>query len=376
MTDDKLSVDKLREEVETLRDKIMQQRRDMCDSTLNDVTNSVSHLHRIQFKAKRTLKGHLSKVVSCNWARDSKHLVSASHDGKLMVWDAHSTHKIHAIPMKSAWVMSCSFSQKTARFVASGGLDNVCTVYALQARKDNTYTSQEFSAHTGYMSCCRFIDDTEVITASGDATAALWDVTTGKLKTIYYGHSSDVMSVSVAPDKRTFITGACDATARLWDIRDGLCRQSFAGSGIDVNVVVFHPTNLSFACLGDMEDQEADAGAESCMCLFDLRSDNKIGETRAFRFSYTSMDFTKSGRLAVVGTCADPSLINPATNTGPSKMIVYDVLKFDEKNATRIEKAHDHTISQIHVSYDGSALCSASNDTLLKIWTAGHPRTD
>ena len=50
------------------------------------------------------------------------------------------------------------------------------------------------------------------------------------------------------------------------------------------------------------------------------------------------MDFTKSGRLAVVGTCADPSLINPATNTGPSKMIVYDVLKFDEKNATRIEK--------------------------------------
>ena len=33
------------------------------------------------------------------------------------------------------------------------------------------------------------------------------------------------MSVSVAPDKRTFITGACDATARLWDIRDGLCRQ-------------------------------------------------------------------------------------------------------------------------------------------------------
>ena len=39
-------------------------------------------------------------------------------------------------------------------------------------------------------------------------------------------------------------------------------------------------------------------------------------------------------------------------------------------------KAHDHTISQIHVSYDGSALCSASNDTLLKIWTAGHPRTD
>ena len=72
-------------------------------------------------KRVTSLSGHLSKVFSCGWAKDSKHLVSASQDGKLMVWDAHSTHKVHAIPMKSAWVMSCCFSQKTPRFVASGG---------------------------------------------------------------------------------------------------------------------------------------------------------------------------------------------------------------------------------------------------------------
>merc|ERR1711879_1142381 len=190
MGDDKLSVEKLREEVESLREKIQQQRRDMCDATLSDVTNTVNPLHRIQFKAKRTLKGHLSKVFSCNWARDSKHLVSASQDGKLIVWDTHSMHKLHAIPMKSSWVMSCCFSQKTPRFVASGGLDNVCTVYALQARKDNTYTSQEFSAHTGYMSCCRFIDDTEVLTAFGDTTAALWDVTTGETRAFRFSYTS------------------------------------------------------------------------------------------------------------------------------------------------------------------------------------------
>ena len=87
------------------------------------------------------------------------------------------------------------------------------------------------------------------------------------------------------------------------------------------------------------------------MCLFDLRSDNKVGETRAFRYSFTSMDFTKSGRLAIVGTSADPSLINPATNTGPSKLIAYDIMKFDEKSATKQEKAHDHTISQVLVIY-------------------------
>ena len=91
------------------------------------------------------------------------------------------------------------------------------------------------------------------MTASGDTTAALWDITTGKLKSLYHGHSGDVMSISISPDKRNFITGACDATARLWDIRDGLCRQSFAGTDSDVNVVTFHPTNLSFACLAELQ---------------------------------------------------------------------------------------------------------------------------
>ena len=61
------------------------------------------------------------------------------------------------------------------------GMDNVCTVYALHARKDNVYTSQEFSEHTAFVSCCRFIDDTDVITASGDRTVMLWDVSTGMM---------------------------------------------------------------------------------------------------------------------------------------------------------------------------------------------------
>ncbi|XP_063713690.1 guanine nucleotide-binding protein subunit beta-like [Symsagittifera roscoffensis] len=295
--------------------------------------NEPSGTDKNRHRKPSVIKGsHLVKVLSCGWAKDSKHLVSAGRDGKLMVWDTYSDHRVHSIPLKSNWIMSCCFSQKSARFVASGGMDNVCTVYALHARKDNVYTSQEFSEHTAFVSCCRFIDDTDVITASGDRTVMLWDVSTGKRKSEFTGHSDDIMSLSVAPDKRTFITGACDATARLWDIRDGFCRQSFAGmTEIHVNQVVYHPTNLAFACLADMEDDPT-APADSCMCLFDLRSDNKIGETRAYRYRYTSMDFTRSGRLAVVGTTADPALFNPAAQSGPSKMIVYDALKLSEKD--------------------------------------------
>lgn len=45
------------------------------------------------------------------------------------------------------------------------------------------------------------------------------------------------MSLSLAPDSRTFISGACDASIKLWDIRDSMCRQTFTGHESDINAV-------------------------------------------------------------------------------------------------------------------------------------------
>jgi WD40 repeat protein len=39
-------------------------------------------------KTRRVLKGHFGKVYSMSWAGSGKELVSASQDGKLIVWDA------------------------------------------------------------------------------------------------------------------------------------------------------------------------------------------------------------------------------------------------------------------------------------------------
>jgi guanine nucleotide-binding protein G(I)/G(S)/G(T) subunit beta-1 len=61
-------------------------------------------------KLRRTLKGHLAKIYALHWADDNKHVVSASQDGKLLVWDAVSTNKVHAIPLRSSWVMTVGYS--------------------------------------------------------------------------------------------------------------------------------------------------------------------------------------------------------------------------------------------------------------------------
>ena len=150
-------------------------------------------LPRIVMRPRRALKGHLAKIYAMHWAADRRHLVSASQDGKLIVWDAYTTNKVHAIPLRSSWVMTCAYSP-SGNFVACGGLDNICSIYNLNSREANGVRgARELSAHSGYLSCCRFINDRQIVTSSGDMTCMLWDIEAGVRVVEFSDHTGDVM---------------------------------------------------------------------------------------------------------------------------------------------------------------------------------------
>lgn len=152
----------------------------------------IDPLPRIMMKPRRTLKGHLAKIYAMHWAQDKRHLVSASQDGKLIVWDAYTTNKVHAIPLRSSWVMTCAYAP-SGNFVACGGLDNVCSIYNLRSKEGAVKVARELAAHTGYLSCCRFLNDRQILTSSGDMTCMLWDVDAGVRVMEFNDHTGDVM---------------------------------------------------------------------------------------------------------------------------------------------------------------------------------------
>ena len=211
-------------------------RKQACDTTLLQETANMEPVGRIQLRTRRTLRGHLAKIYAMHWGTDSRYLVSASQDGKLIVWDAYTTNKVHAIPLRSSWVMTCAYAP-SGSYVACGGLDNICSIYSLKTREGNVRVSRELPGHCGYLSCCRFLDDNRIVTSSGDMTCALWNIETGSQVCSFTGHTGDVMSLSLGPDQNTFVSGACDASAKLWDIRDGRCKQTFPGHESDINAV-------------------------------------------------------------------------------------------------------------------------------------------
>lgn len=223
-------------------------------------------LPRLAMRTKRTLKGHLAKIYAMHWSTDRRHLVSASQDGKLIIWDAYTTNKVHAIPLRSSWVMTCAYSP-SGNYVACGGLDNICSIYNLSARDGPTRVARELSGHSGYLSCCRFINDRRILTSSGDMTCVLWDIETGQKLTEFADHLGDVMSLSINPlDNNQFVSGACDAFAKLWDIRQQKCVQTFAAHDSDINAIQFFPNGHAFG-----------TGSDDASCrLFDIRADREM----------------------------------------------------------------------------------------------------
>ncbi|KAF0298362.1 Guanine nucleotide-binding protein G(I)/G(S)/G(T) subunit beta-1 [Amphibalanus amphitrite] len=318
-------------------------RKAACDTTLVQATSSMEPIGRIQMRNRRTLRGHLAKIYAMHWGCDSRNLVSASQDGKLIVWDSYSTNKVHAIPLRSSWVMTCAYAP-SGNFVACGGLDNICSIYSLKTREGSVRVSRELPGHTGYLSCCRFVDDNQIVTSSGDMTCALWDIETGQQCTAFTGHTGDVMSLSLAPDMRTFVSGACDASAKLWDIREGTCRQTFSGHESDINAIGFFPNGYAFA-----------TGSDDATCrLFDIRADQELAMYSHDNIicGITSVAFSKSGRLLLAG---------------------YDDFNCNVWDAMRTERAgvlagHDNRVSCLGVTEDGMAVCTGSWDSFLKIW--------
>jgi len=309
-------------------------------------SENVAPQHGDKLKIRRTLKGHLAKIYAMHWSNNPLLLVSASQDGKLLVWDALTTNKTHAIPLRSSWVMTCAYSP-TNNFVACGGLDNICSIYNLQQRDPPIKVCRELNAHTGYLSCCRFIDDDkQIITSSGDTHCIVWDIPNEKKLTTFTDHEGDVMSLSVHPrDSNIFVSGACDGDAKLWDITSGKCVQSFHAQDADINSVQFLPNGYGFS-----------TGSDDGSCrLFDIRADRElmtydVGATS--QIAITSLAFSFSARYLFAGyddfSCQ-----------------VFDTL---QGNKLWCLEGHSNRVSCIGVNFDGTALCTGSWDSLLKIW--------
>ncbi|EDO17171.1 hypothetical protein Kpol_1072p41 [Vanderwaltozyma polyspora DSM 70294] len=382
-------IDLARQETKHLYAQIDKVKMKVQDADLCQMAKSVKSLNSdaLNLKPTLTLKGHNNKIADFRWSQDSKNLLSASQDGFMLVWDSETGLKKNAIPLDSQWVLSCAISP-SGNLVASAGLNNNCTVYRVskEARVQQSIVSI-FKGHTCYISDVEFLDNSKIVTASGDMTCALWDIPKAKRVREYADHLGDVLSISLPPahtenSANLFASSGSDGYTYIWDVRSAASVQSFFVSNSDVNTVKFFKDGNSIVTGSD----------DGTLRMFDLRADcpiatyslNKTMTNESQTYSSTTTEYgQKSPTSPSVATLNSSYLDNQGvmsldfsasgrlmfacyTDIG---VLVWDILKAEIVGKL---EGHSNRVSNIRTSPDGLAVCTGSWDSTMKVWSPNY----
>ena len=98
------------------------------EADTTSVASDVPPIKQLALRRTSVLRSQWSKMVALDWSQDSQHILTASQDGYMIVWNAEEGYKVQAMKLPVLWVLCCAYSP-SGRLVASGGLDNACTLY-------------------------------------------------------------------------------------------------------------------------------------------------------------------------------------------------------------------------------------------------------
>ena len=197
----------------------------------------------------QTFRGHTNFVYHVEFSPDGRRLVSASADRTARIWTLGASDAV--VIRHRDRVNDARFSPDGAS-VATAGWDGVVKVVpvtggmerALRVGRGRVYsvafgpTSGTLAAasadrtvqywgvdrtlvlrgHTGAVSSVAFSRRGDLVSASVDGTARVWDVSTGEERIVLRGHAGPIPSAAFSPDGLRVVTASSDRTARVWDV--------------------------------------------------------------------------------------------------------------------------------------------------------------
>jgi len=137
-------------------------------------------------------KGHTSIVVSVAFTGDGQHLLSAGSDGLIQVWDTANTPENRVLHGNDRVALAVAFSSDGKKLATGGG---------------------------------------EFLTINQDkkpGVVEVWDASSGERLHRLEGHTDAVTQVGFTTDGKRLVSASGDGTARVWDLQTGKVIHTFA----------------------------------------------------------------------------------------------------------------------------------------------------
>jgi WD40 repeat protein len=146
------------------------------------------------------------------YSADGRRIVMASHDGSVRIADPRTRATRLLVRRAEAENYAADFDPQ-ARRVVNGGV-GAASVRQVSGR--GTLVKLRHGHRDG-MTDVRFSrDGREILTASRDGTAIIWDASTAKMRRRLTGHEAPVNSAEYSADGRRIVTAGDDGTIRVW----------------------------------------------------------------------------------------------------------------------------------------------------------------
>lgn len=298
------------------------------------------------------IPAHGAMITAVSYATDGTCFVTASVDGRALVWEARTARLMGELPNNGSYVIAVDVAAEEG-WIATGTSDGTVRVW-------NSTNYHERWSLRGHSDAITGLSHTfGILTSAGrDGTVRVWDIENGRLLDVLRGHTAAVWQ-ALWSDSATVVTASADGSSRVF--KPYMDTTNWSRSADSEQLYCIMPSSRMICAFGTF------AGSADIVRMWGdafgtagLPSDKPDEPGRSIAAKFLTCEPTKLGPWVAA---PDHSWLAAFDRDGHGVIV-------STRSGSLLARLAGHTgrVNAIAVSDDGARLFSASDDKTVRVW--------